>query len=85
MSNIKQIIENLDLKSAQSLGVALAESMGTNNITVGSTVAVIGDPTYPMDGQKGKVKSITNGFAKVEFGNGMACDCHINLLIPVHA
>lgn len=80
---IPQIIEKLNIADKGSMGVALAESLGNNNVTVGATVATVGDPTYQMDGQRGKVKSINNGYAEVEFPNGIKTELHINLLIPV--
>ena len=83
MNAIETIIDKIKTGDKDSLNTALQEALGTNNVSTGSKVAVIGDPTYPFDGQLGTVKSINNGFAKVEFANGVQADLHVNLLIPV--
>jgi hypothetical protein len=82
--NIKQIVESMKSTDAAGLASAVQEAIGDNNVTVGSTVAIVSDPTYTLDGQKGKVKSINNGFAQVEIG-GITAPFQINLLIPVNA
>lgn len=55
------------------------------SVTAGQSVAVIGDPTYPFDGVKGKVKSLSGegGYAEVEFPNGTIAKLQSSLLIPV--
>jgi hypothetical protein len=83
MNKIEQILEKIDLRQPDTVQAALAEAMNDNNVSVGTTVAVVGDPTYPYDGLKGKVKSINGGFAEVEFDNKTTAPLHINLLVPV--
>jgi hypothetical protein len=83
MNDIVKIIEKMDPKDQKSVGSALAEAMNNNNVKVGSTVAVVQDPTYPFDGLKGTVLSMEKGYANVEFDNKIKAELHVNLLIPV--
>ena len=82
MNTMQSIIEKFDLASEASLQQALAESIGNNNVTVGSKVAIISDPAFEMDGARGTVKSIEKGYAYVDLGN-IVIPCEINLLVPV--
>jgi len=84
MSKVKELIEKIDLGKQSTIDQVLAEAVNDNNVKVGGTVAVVGDPTYPFDGQKGVVKSMEGGFAQVKFENvAEPVALHINLLIPV--
>jgi hypothetical protein len=84
MSSVEKLIEKIDLNNQASIDQVLAEAVNDNNVKVGGTVAVIGDPTYPFDGQKGVVKKMEGGFADVKFDNvAQPVSLHINLLIPV--
>jgi TPP-dependent indolepyruvate ferredoxin oxidoreductase alpha subunit len=80
---VEKIIEKMDPRNQASVGQAMAEAINDNNVKVGMSVAVVGDPTYPFDGCKGVVKAINGGFADVEFANNVTAPLHINLLIPV--
>jgi hypothetical protein len=84
MSTVAKLIEKMNLNDQASVNAALAEAVNDNNVKVGGSVAVVGDPTYPFDGQKGVVKSMSGGFAEVKFDNvAEPVPLHINLLIPV--
>lgn len=87
MSNqIQSILEKIDLSKKDKIPAILAESLGDADIKVGTEVAVIGEADgqiYPFDGCRGKVKSIENGYAEVEFENGTVAPCLINLLLKV--
>ena len=79
--NAQQLIEAAAKPGAIAANI-LAESMA-NEVTVGGTVAVVGDPTYPFDGQTGKVKGINGGFADVEFANGIVVPLVISQLVQL--
>ena len=84
MSTVAKLIEKMDVNNKASVDAVLAEAVNDNNVKVGGTVAVVGDPTYPFDGQKGVVKAMDGGFAQVKFDNvAEPVALHINLLIPV--
>lgn len=83
MSQISQIIDKMDLKKPDTVQAALAEAMNDTGVKVGTKVAVLGDPTYGLDGAKATVKAINGGFADLEFENKMVAKMHVNLLIPV--
>lgn len=82
MTSIEKLIESVDPKDSDSIKRAVNESLGLT-VKVGSKVAVLDDPTYPFDGQRGVVKAINNGFAQVEFGNGAKVNLIASQLIPV--
>ena len=81
-NTIQQLIETMDLGRRATVDAAIAEALGPN-FSVGQEVAVIGDPTYPFEGVKGKIESMTGGFAKVKFANGQVVPLHTNLLVAV--
>ena len=91
MNTIDSILENVKVKDKTSLTEAgnqivfLTESeLGKNNVTVGCTVFVQDDPTYPS-GIYGTVRSIDeeHGYAEVEWPNGVKVRSMISLLYPV--
>jgi hypothetical protein len=84
MIAIEKILEKIDLNKPNEVGAILAESYN-DMIKAGTTVACVDNNIYPMDGVKGKVKSINNGYALVEFANGSQMNMLLNLLIPVQA
>ena len=63
----------------EAVGNLLADS----GVKVGVSVAVLGDPTYPFNGQKGVVRKMSEGYAEVEFPNGAFANLQCNLLVPV--
>lgn len=76
-------ISSTDTAALQSLGNVLLED---GYVKAGMTVAVVGDPTYPFDGQRGKVKGPSNkssGLVDVEFANGNIVPLQSSLLVPV--
>ena len=84
--NAKQILEKalgVDLKKPQSIVEAANMALGLNNVTVGSEVAIIDDPTFPTSGLKGKVKKIDleSGTASVQLHNGDEVPLLVNQLI----
>jgi preprotein translocase subunit YajC len=85
--NTQQLVEyirtNVDLARPTTITEAANMAIGLNNVSVGSDVAVINDPTFPTAGLKGKVKSIDNGFAYVELHDGTVVPLQINLLIAL--
>lgn len=83
MKSFIQILEGVKPGNAQSVQDVIAEAINDNNVKAGSTVAVVGDPTYPFDGCRGTVKSLNGGFALVEFKNGTQVNLHVNLLVGV--
>lgn len=82
-NNIPQIIESL-CTGKLSVDEAVNKLVTDAGIKVGTTVAVLEDPTYPFDGQKGVVRKIReDGYAIVEFGNGAEVPLQISLLVAV--
>jgi transcription antitermination factor NusG len=83
MNNIDQMLEKIDLAKPETIDSALVESIQPT-IKKGDTVAIMQDPTFPFDGLKGKVVGMRadNGYAQIEFANGMKLDCITSLLIP---
>jgi len=82
--NIDTIIQEAVKKD--SIAEAANMILGDNNVKVGSSVAVINDPTYPFEGARGKVKGESAkgaGFMDVEFENGTVVPLQTSLLIPV--
>jgi hypothetical protein len=83
---MKTLTEEQILKTvlAASTIEEAASSLGQNNVTSGSKVAVIEDPTYPYSGLVGTVKGVKeNGYADVEFANGATVPMMVNQLIVV--
>jgi hypothetical protein len=66
-----------------SVDEAVGELLKDSGIKVGATVAVIADPTYPFDGQKGVIRKLGEGYADVEFPNGATVHLQSSLLVPV--
>lgn len=63
---------------------AVNKLLSASGVTVGATVAVVGDPTYPFDGQKGVIRKVyETGFADVEFPNGTTAKLQSSMLVPV--
>jgi hypothetical protein len=55
-----------------------------SGIKVGATVAVLQDPTYPFDGQRGIIRKMhENGFVDVEFPNGATVPLQSSLLVAL--
>jgi len=79
---IEKLLEKIDLGKETSAAEAVAQELA-ESLTTGLKVAVIGDPTYPFDGQKGTIKELNNGFALVEFSNGTKVNLLASLLVPV--
>lgn len=82
MSKTEKLLETLNPADPASVQNAVVESLGLT-VKVGNKVAVLNDPTYPFDGQRGVVKAINGGYAEVEFGNGTKVNLIASLLIPV--
>lgn len=82
-TNIKQIVDKVRLGDAKSIKEAATAALGLNNVSVGSTVAVVDDPTFPYAGLSGKVKSIDNGMATVAFDNGNEVPLQVNQLLAL--
>jgi hypothetical protein len=83
MKNIKELIENVDVKSKKSISEAANAILEDSNIKPGATVAVIDDPTYSRAGVKGKVKSVEGGYATLELANGESEPYQVSLLIAL--
>ena len=82
-NNIPQILESL-CTGKLSVDEAVNKLVTDAGIKVGSPVAVLEDPTYPFDGQKGIVRKVRDdGYAIVEFANGTEVALQISLLIAV--
>lgn len=81
MLNEKQLLEAV--RSDRTPEQILEAALGLNNVTSGSEVTVVSDPSYPYEGIKGRVNSIKDGYAKVTFPNGNQVDLAVNQLIPV--
>ena len=87
--NTKQILESaigtVDLKKPHTITEAAKMALGLNNVTVGSDVAIIDDPTFPTAGLKGKVKKINTdtGLATVALHNGDEVPLQVNQLIAL--
>jgi hypothetical protein len=82
----KTIQETVDRLCEGKLSVeeAVNELVSDAGIKVGSSVAVLGDPTYPFDGQKGIVRKLReDGYALVEFENGTEVPLQVSLLIAI--
>jgi transcription antitermination factor NusG len=82
----KTIQETIDRLCEGKINVdeAVNELVSDAGIKVGTTVAVLSDPTYPFDGQKGVVRKIReDGYAMVEFDNGTEVPLQISLLVSV--
>ena len=82
----KSIQETIDRLCEGKINVdeAVNELVSDAGIKVGTTVAVLEDPTYPFDGQKGSVRKIQdNGYALVEFDNGTEVLLQISLLVAI--
>jgi hypothetical protein len=79
------IIETVDLKKKDTVTEA-ANLILAEEITAGSQVAVIDDPTYSQAGQRGRVRGSTadrKGYVDVEFANGMVVPLQSSLLITL--
>jgi len=82
----KPIQETIDRLCTGKISVdeAVNELVSDAGIKFGTTVAVLEDPTYPFDGQKGIVRKIReDGYAMVEFDNGAEVPLQISLLVAV--
>lgn len=86
MKDIKTIIaESLTGQKPNYVQEAVNQILG-EDITAGTTVAVIDDPIYGMSGAKGKVKGDSDkggGFCDVELENGTKMPMQKSLLVPV--
>ena len=78
----RQILEAVEKGSSPE---AIAESiLGHNNVTSGSKVTVVSDPSYAYEGQVGTVRGAPEGgYCKVEFASGQTVNLAVNQLIPV--
>ncbi len=85
MRTLSQIVESVDLAKPETIQAALTESIGDTGVKAGGSVAVLFDPTYPYDGQKGTVVSVDDkcGVAKVKFPNGAEVNLQSTLLVPL--
>jgi hypothetical protein len=82
----KTIQETIDRLCEGKISVeeAVNDLVSDAGIKVGTTVAVLGDPTYPFDGQKGVVRKLReDGYAVVEFDNGAEVPLQVSLLVAV--
>lgn len=82
----KTIQETIDRLCTGKISVeeAVSNLVSDAGIKVGSSVAVLGDPTYPFDGQKGVVRKLReDGYADVEFDNGSTVPLQVSLLIAL--
>lgn len=82
-TNIKDIVNKVRVGDKASITEAAKEILGLNNVSVGSTVAIVDDPTFPCAGLSGKVQSIDNGMAVVKFDNGTEVPLQVNQLLPL--
>ena len=86
MKDIKHIIaEATEGQRKDFVQEAVNQILG-EDITPGTTVAVIDDPIYGMSGAKGKVKGDSDkggGFSDVELENGTKMPMQKSLLVPV--
>jgi hypothetical protein len=83
--NISKVIASVDPTDESSINAAASQIL-EGNISAGSKVAVIDDPTYSYSGQKGKVKgpsSKGSGFVDVEFADGTVTPLMSNQLIEL--
>jgi hypothetical protein len=66
-----------------SIEEAVGNLLGDAGVKVGAKVAVISDPTFPFDGQKGVIRKMNedSGTADVEFPNGTTVTLQSSLLI----
>ena len=91
MNNLTEIIESVKLSDAKSVADAANriliesdESTGKNRVKVGDTVAVPDDDEVYPGGTSGKVKAVyENGWADVEWPNGVVVKRMISLLYPI--
>lgn len=86
MKDIKTIIAgSLTGQKPNYVQEAVNQILG-EDITPGTTVAVIDDPIFGMSGAKGKVKGASakgSGFVDVELENGTKMAMQSSLLVPV--
>jgi hypothetical protein len=85
MKSLESILEKVDVSKPQSIQEAANMALGLSNVTSGSEVAIIDDPTFPTAGLKGKVKSIdvSTGTATVQLANGDEVPLLVNQLISL--
>jgi hypothetical protein len=86
MKNLDTQVEETVAKLSEgkiSVEEAVGNLLGDSGVKVGASVAVLGDPTYPFNGQKGVVRKMSEGYADVEFPNGAIVPLQCNLLVPV--
>lgn len=82
---LEKALKHADLNKPQSIVEAANMALGLNNVSVGSEVAVIDDPTFPTAGLSGKVKKIdlNSGLATVQLHNGDEVPLQVNQLIAL--
>jgi hypothetical protein len=74
------------LAKGKTVGQIVESVLGQNNVTAGSKVTAVSDPSYPYEGIVGTVKGAPDGgFAEVEFPGGQSVKLAVNQLIPVGA
>ena len=80
--NTQQIEALID--GAKTAGEAVAKIIESESkVGVGTKVAVIDDPTAPIAGAVGTVKSCKPGFCVVSLANGTEITVQSDILIPV--
>ena len=86
MKDLNKIVtESVASKRPTYVQEAVNQILG-EDITAGTTVAVIDDPIYGMSGAKGRVRGDSDksgGFCDVELENGTKMPMQKSLLVPV--
>lgn len=86
MKDLKRVITETVERGGKNFVRDAVNSILSEDISTGQTVAVVDDPISGFTGAKGKVRSISDsnpGFAEVELENGTKVQMQTSLLVPV--
>lgn len=83
-TKIQEAVAGVDLKNESSVRAAANAILAESELSAGTEVVVIDDPTFSLSGQRGRVKGTSNneGFVSVQFENGLTVDLQSSLLLP---
>ena len=86
MKDLKRVITETVERGGKNFVRDAVNSILSEDISTGQTVAVVDDPISGFTGAKGKVRSISDsnpGFAEVELENCTKVQMQTSLLVPV--
>lgn len=86
MKDLKRVITETVERGGKNYVRDAVNTILSEDISTGQTVAVVDDPISGYSGAKGKVRSISDsnpGFVEVELENGTKVQMQTSLLVPV--